>query len=568
MKPWRNTLKTAGRSLLWAAAVLLAAGTLLLLSAFTSVSEEGCVQGKNCRWFLDGAWREDWDGLFTWRHDIKCLAQGENALVFTDFGAGFQLTLPRESQLDLTLARASVEIETEDYVLSVSRERSTERDLDFYLDYYQNRFYESDYFRGSNGLTLLEDSRETTAGMETRILTLAFAEDAAMPHRVYTFAYQKQGIYFMRYLFRSSRFDPAYQSQCRAVLNSYRTVLPWGRSGLYLQPQPKADPYWDADTAALYRRYCQSSGTDWGIFVADVWNRGLRETIPALEDKIGLPFDIVLMYQHLGEEIDRGGLEEAARQGKVVEFTLQVCANNNMELYGYTPMFDLLQGKKDDQLRCLAAALKDFGRPVLFRLNNEMNSDWTSYSGIITLSDPEIYVGVWRYIHDFFRAEGVRNLIWVFNPNDNSYPPCNWNHFLRYFPGEDYVQMIGITGYNTGDYYADYTGERWRSFPEIYGGIQSSYAPYFGDWPWIITEFGCSSHGGDKAAWIREMFASMADFPNIKAAVWWSCCDYDAREGHEGEIARPYFLDETEQTLQAFAQGRQEQSRRQRDADG
>lgn len=66
----------------------------------------------------------------------------------------------------------------------------------------------------------------------------------------------------------------------------------------------------------------------------------------------------------------------------------------------------------------------------------------------------------------------------------------------------------------------------------------------------MITEFASSSIGGDKAKWISDMFAALPDYLQIKAAVWFSSADYD------GETpARPYWLDETDATTDAFKKG-------------
>ena len=114
------------------------------------------------------------------------------------------------------------------------------------------------------------------------------------------------------------------------------------------------------------------------------------------------------------------------------------------------------------------------------------------------------------------------------------------------------MQMIGVTGYNTGTYYAEKYGERWRTFKEIYDGIDSKYLKYFKDFPWIITEFASSSYGGDKAKWITDMFEDLKNHKNIKAAVWFSEADYNLENG---EVARPYYLNETPETVKAFRDG-------------
>jgi surface antigen len=44
------------------------------------------------------------------------------------------------------------------------------------------------------------------------------------------------------------------------------------------------------------------------------------------------------------------------------------------------------------------------------------------------------------------------------------------------------------------------------------------------------------------------MFDQIQKYPDIKAAVWWNGCDWDAN----GNVARPYFIDETPQIIQTF----------------
>jgi hypothetical protein len=410
----------------------------------------------------------------------------------------------------------------------------------------------NEHFREQNKLELLEDATIETAGLKTRLITVSRENFG-----VYTYAYQYTGGQnYMRYLFQTDVFDEDYAAACLSVLDSYKAVQKRGVSVSTLKGWPAANPNWSPETAALYKKYQTKTDIDWGIFTADVYNTGINETIPAMEDKIGIPFEVVLMYQQLGIDVPVEALRAAHDDGKIIELTIQVSAQNNEDVYGYTPVFDLIQGAMDEDIRRLASQIKDFGLPILFRLNNEMNSDWTSYCGIVTFSDPEIYKAVWRHIYDVFEAEGVNNCIWVFNPNDNDYPPSNWNNFTRYYPGDGYVQMIGVTGYNTGTYYRHVTGETWREFDGIYGEIDRKYSQYFNWFPWIITEFGSSSVGGDKVGWIDRMFENIGKYENIKVAVWFSYADFDTREGKNGAVARPYWLDETPDTLAAFARGR------------
>ena len=54
----------------------------------------------------------------------------------------------------------------------------------------------------------------------------------------------------------------------------------------------------------------------------------------------------------------------------------------------------------------MAHQIKEFGHPVIFRLNNEMNSDWTSYSASACMNDPQIYVYLWQKIYNIFEKVG------------------------------------------------------------------------------------------------------------------------------------------------------------------
>lgn len=494
--------------------------------------------------------------------DIKKISPSEypDKEVFTNYPDGYKITMPYGLEYDFLFSESVINAKKEDFSCTISIEESTYDDVDYYIEYYQNRFYTNEDFRNKNNLILNEDILTESAGYKTRILTLTKKTDTPYsPLMTYTFAYQYIGERnFVRYLFKGKEFNDEYKKYVTDILNSYTKIKKEGRHITTFKAVPTPNPNWTAETAVLYNKYLTQNGVDWGIFTEAVDTTGINKTIPELEQKIGIPFDIVLLYRHLGFPLPIESLNKIYDSGKIAELTMQVSFMNNEALHGYSPMFDLVEGKLDKEIKELAQQIKLFGKPILFRLNNEMNSDWTSYSGIITLSDPEIYKTAWIRIYNIFEQENVQNAIWVWNPNDNDCPPAKWNNFMCYYPGDKYVQMIGITGYNTGNYYYDVTKEKWREFDDIYSQIYKKYIPYFEKFPWIITEFSTSSYGGDKVKWIENMFKNIHKYPNIKAAVWFSFADYDYRPENKGIAARPYWLDETSETLEAFKKGRHE----------
>ncbi len=339
------------------------------------------------------------------------------------------------------------------------------------------------------------------------------------------------------------------------TIDSFTLTEIKGEAVFDVELMPKIPKYWSRETLSLYKEIQSSRSIKWGIFSDNIETVGLEETIPRMEKKMNNKFDVLLNYVHYRDAFPIEFMKKAYKKEKIVELTYQMTTSNNTELFGYTPSLDLYRGKLDKEIREFAKGAKQFGHPFLFRLNNEMNTDWTSYSGVVNLCDPDIYINNWRRVYRIFEEEGVDNAIWIFNPHDRSYPPCNWNHFMAYYPCNEYVHMIGLTGYNNGTYYESVTGEKWREFKEIYDEMYKEYLPLFSKFPWIITEFASSSVGGDKVSWINNMFKHLKDYPNIRIAVWFNSADYDSRLGFEGKVARPYWIDETPETLRAFMEG-------------
>lgn len=308
--------------------------------------------------------------------------------------------------------------------------------------------------------------------------------------------------------------------------------------------QQTENTFWDDETKAFYDKYFLEEGPlNWGIFKhsapADMGD------LKAIEDKLDHEFEFLLVYKHIQKAYPTGyakdTLESAYDNGRTVELTLQTAPQEDGE---GNMVYDVLDGKYDAFLYSFARETAQFGHPVLFRFCNEMNGDWCPYSGYNTSRDAELYKACYKYIYEIFREVEADNVIWIWNPNEKSFPDFNWNNEILYYPGDEYVDVVGLTGYNTGTYYS---GETWRGFTEIYDPLYEK-AVRLSDKPLMITEFSSSSVGGDKAEWVEDMFLNLHRYPRIRMAVWWDGCDWDA----QGNIARPYFIDESEELTQVF----------------
>lgn len=331
--------------------------------------------------------------------------------------------------------------------------------------------------------------------------------------------------------------------ECLELADSFYTFEPTVKPPAVKFRQTE-NQFWDAETAAYYNRnFIQESDISWGIF-----NYAAPEDmseIKAIESEIQYRFNILLAYKHVQksypENYVKETLDSVYEDGRIVELTLQTTAQDEGE---GNMVYDVLDGEFDSFLFSFAQETAEFGHPVLFRLGNEMNGDWCMYSGYHTSRDPEVFKGFYKYIYQIFKDAGADNVIWVWNPNERSFPDFKWNNELMYYPGDEFVDMIGLTGYNTGTYYA---GEIWRSFSDIYSPLYQRMVR-ISDKPLMITEFASSSVGGDKEEWVRDMFSHLGKYPRIRAAIWWDGCDWDSK----GNVARPYFIDESSKLLQIF----------------
>jgi Siphovirus ReqiPepy6 Gp37-like protein/Glycosyl hydrolase family 26 len=129
---------------------------------------------------------------------------------------------------------------------------------------------------------------------------------------------------------------------------------------------------------------------------------------------------------------------------------------------------------------------------------------------------PSNYIAAYQHVVDRFNALGVTNVTWVWCPSNTSWPQESWNDFSNYYPGSSYSNWVGIDGYNRGESF----GDTWKTFDTVFNSSGGVYQTYTGAKPIMICETSSGENGGDKAAWITDMLASLKILTGIKALVW------------------------------------------------
>ncbi|WP_202976446.1 glycoside hydrolase family 26 protein [Anaerophilus nitritogenes] len=327
------------------------------------------------------------------------------------------------------------------------------------------------------------------------------------------------------------------------VISSFKIIEKKGNPSINTKFKPVERKLNEETKEFYYKYFVNSDKLRWGIFEQSA--PASFSYLKGIENRLDYEFKFLVRYQSLDVPMPLEELKNAYNNNRYVELTLQTM-HMNEENESIT--YDILDGKYDDYFEEYAKKIKEFNHPILFRLNNEMNGDWCVYSSYYSSKDTNLYKEVWKYIYHVFEKNGVDNVLWVWNPHDLSFPNFKWNHYLTYYPGDEYVDIIGLTGYNTGNYYP---GEIWRSFEEVYPHVYNEYMDIF-EQPFMITEFGSNEIGGDKVKWIHEMFdyMYMHPFKNIKVAIWWNGIDWDPLRNP----ARIYRLDNREDVMDTFRQ--------------
>lgn len=377
------------------------------------------------------------------------------------------------------------------------------------------------------------------------------------------------------------------------IINSFVMFDKVGKScNIHIEYKVNKNPKWNNMTKRYFNKLLKQNSVDWGIFTKSLTGENdsafeyisnyFKDHGDRFDKLMSHDFELLPTYMHISwgdhyhyfpmtlcNKLAKGN---GFNNKKVLHFTFQYTANNNTSLFGYSPTFDIIRGKLDDYLRQLAQDIKKYHYPVLFRLNNEMNTDWTSYSGIASLLDPDIFILSWKRLYEIFEEEGVDNCIWIFNPIHGTTPFCNWGEYLNYYP-DNMVNMLGLTSYERGNM------KEYDTFRHMYKSLYKKNCPHFANFPQIISEFGAGAGGkvlinyeknileyveirrnlNKQKNWVKNMFKEFKKdekyIKQIKAAIWFSANDSGFKDGQWHTMNYFELDDDVMPTIKEFKKG-------------
>ncbi len=253
----------------------------------------------------------------------------------------------------------------------------------------------------------------------------------------------------------------------------------------------------------------------------------------------GKEHGVYLLYMPYGSDISgyASHFREAAEKNCIIEIGLQ-------------PVSGLDKVKADNYLINMAKYMEESDCQFLLRFANEMNEVSTYWY----TEDYDKYIQTFRTVANVFReyAPSV-GIVWA----PNFFPQ---NNIDSYYPGDEYVDYVGLSVYEEFSGEGDVLGEgkdrdHWIN---ILDGV---YERYGDRKPIIIAEGGCNYHsiidGADvtdfSAAQMVEYYTYLPiKYPNLKMVVLY---DNDEAGPTPGTYYRRFMLSKNPVLLEAYKQG-------------
>jgi mannan endo-1,4-beta-mannosidase len=216
-----------------------------------------------------------------------------------------------------------------------------------------------------------------------------------------------------------------------------------------------------------------------GAYVSLSGQQSAEASVEARERAMGRPYDLGLTYYNWTDPFPDAG-EAAMVANGTTPLMAWYGPDKNPGPDSTAALTQIASGADDARITAQAEAIKAFGHRIFLRLMPEMNADWYGYS-----FDPAAFIAAWRHIYDVFARAGATNVTWVWCPNLS---PDNWD---SYYPGNAYVDVIGVDGYST-------TATR-QTFQQLFGGFFAHFASFARGKPQLVAETATNSGAGSAA---------------------------------------------------------------------
>jgi hypothetical protein len=187
-------------------------------------------------------------------------------------------------------------------------------------------------------------------------------------------------------------------------------------------------------------------------------------------------------------------------------------------------LYSIIEGHMDGFFKQWATHVKQMKGTVLLRILHEFNGDWYPWCVVNNDKNPELLVKAYRHIHTIFKNAGAKNARFIWCPNSMSVPQEPWNYIMNAYPGDEYVDFVGMDIYNGAE-----QPPVWRSFRKE--GIENYFTltQQLSNKTLFVCETASRERepgegaGQNKSAWIQQMSNALKyDMNKIRLLIWFN----------------------------------------------
>lgn len=191
---------------------------------------------------------------------------------------------------------------------------------------------------------------------------------------------------------------------------------------------------------------------------------------------------------------------------------------------------DVLAGRHDASLAAVARTLGAHPGPVLLRFGHEMDK-----VGLYPWSyrDSDRYIRLFHHVFARVAAERPSNVRWVWSP-------AGTRTADRYWPGDAYVDLIGLSIYTSRAWTPDRALEAFSLQLEQKRWLAQRYGL-----PLLVAEVGVSGSAADQQQWLGQALQRLPHYPELCGLVYFQAPQprwMPLATGHEDWSLKPAAL--------------------------
>lgn len=247
----------------------------------------------------------------------------------------------------------------------------------------------------------------------------------------------------------------------------------------------------------------------WGADLGD-WQ---PSAITTFETLVGKQMSIYATFVHWGNEKEFPMLYTSSVRdaGKTMLIFWEATDYNNSSVNQPQFNYDSINaGSWDSYFTQFAKDAATYNGPVILIPFSEMNDNSTPWGGQVNGNTPQKFITAYQRIRGFFK--NATNVKFGWSPNNVSSPQTAQNDLDAYYPGDAYVDYVGVDGFNFGN--------PWQTWSQVFDKALTQLSKH--NKPMLISSTA-SAAGSNKATWISDGFGTqIKNYPLVQGWVWFN----------------------------------------------